>query len=181
MSNKKTSLPKLKPDPKGKPEVKAKVESNNSMPSFGGEANSEYLKMFYPRPEVDMKWLYEMNLNVQGLSMKAELVMEVIEIANKQVKIRTLIGEQSVESEVSIDAFSPVPTPTGNNDKTGYIFEGNEDISVPAGDFRGCVKLSTSGEGGKIYLWLYKGTGPVKFSISANGVPADLLLKEFKN
>ncbi len=172
MSTKKNNLPKPKPKP---------VTNSDAMPSIGGDASSEYLKMFYPKPEKDMKWSYLMLVNIQGIKVNAELTMEVIEIENKKVKIRTIMGDQSFDSETSVDAFSPLPTPSSGANKSGFIFEGNEDISVPSGDFRGCVKLSTFSEGVKTYIWLYKGTGPVKFSITLNGLPADLLLSEFKN
>lgn len=169
-NNKKGNLPKPK-----------QQQDSGAMPSIGNDASSEYLKMFYPRPEADMRWVYTMLINIQGISVNGELSMEVVEVADKKVKIRTIMGDQNIDSEMSIDSFSPIPMTSANTAKTGYIFEGHEDIIVPAGEFRGSVKLSTNAEGGKTYLWLHKGTGPVKFSVVAQGVPADLLLKEFKN
>lgn len=169
MSNKKINIPRQKPE-------------SNAMPSIGEDANAEYLKMFYPKPEQGMKWTYLMSINIQGMALNAELVMEVTEVKNKKVIIKTTMGDQSFDSETSVDTFSPIPSTGGSGVvKSGYTFEGHEDTQAPAGDFKGCSKLSSVSEGNKAYLWLHKGTGPVRFLVTANGVPADLILKEFKN
>lgn len=170
MSNKKINIPRQKPE-------------SNAMPSIGEEANAEYLKMFYPKPEQGMKWTYSMSINIQGMALNAELIMEVIEVKNKKVIIKTTMGDQSFDSETSVDAFSPIPSASGGAGvvKSGYTFEGYEDIITSVGEFKGCSKLSSVNEGNKSYLWLHKGTGPVRFLITSNGVPADLVLSEFKN
>ena len=148
-------------------------------PSLGSEVDQEYLKSFYPKPTKDMKWIYTMSINIQGINFQAELIMEIAEITNNNVKIRTKMGDQVVENVITLDSFAPLPSHNQNNNATGFIYESYEDVNVPYGQFKDTVKLSTDSEEGRTYLWLSKEVGPVKFGIKSGGVPATLELKEF--
>mgnify|MGYP001616362541 CR=1 FL=1 len=150
-----------------------------AIPSIGAEVDQKFLKSFYPKPTKEMKWVYSMKINIQGIDINAELIMEVISLEGDNVKIRTRMGEQSFENTVSLDAFAPVPSHSKENNSTGFRYDGYEDIKVPYGSFSDVAKLSTNGPDGQSYLWLAPEVGPLKFGIKAGGIPATLELKEF--
>jgi hypothetical protein len=150
------------------------------IPSIGAEVDQKFLKSFYPKPTKEMKWVYSMKLNIYGIDVNGELVMEVISIDGENVKIKTRMGEQSFENTVTLDNFAPVPSNSAENNATGFRYDGFEDIKVPYGSFPDAVKLSTSAAEDRSYLWLAPEVGPLKFGIKAGGVPATLELKEFK-
>jgi hypothetical protein len=157
------------------------MKQNNKMKfDIGNEINSDYLKLFYPEPKVNMTWIYTLKFDFQGIDVKAQLKMEVFSIENKNVKIRVSIGNNSFEESIPIDEFSPIPSTEGlNTSKTGFIYEGKEEIKVPFGNYTDAVKISTLGKDGKYYLWLVNGIGPIKFEIKSLGVPAYLELENF--
>jgi hypothetical protein len=161
----------------------SKKENQNNpapVPVLGSEVDQKYLQSFYPKPEKDMKWVYSMIINVQGINVQAELIMEITEIKGKNVTIKTIMGTQCFENVTSLDAFAPVPNgPGANKNLSGFIFENLEDLIVPMDEFKNAAKLSTKSNQGKAYLWLVSGIGPVKFGINTGGIPASLELKEF--
>lgn len=175
---KKEPMPKkINTNPKDKmPKI---INEKGNVPSMGSEVDQNYLKSFYPKPTSTMKWVYTMFINIQGLNLQAELTMEVVEIKGDDVKIKTVMGNQSFDSTVNINAFAPIPNNAdGKKDSTGFRFETNETITVPAGTFE-TVRLAADSKSSGSFLWLSNGIGPVKFGISHSGVPATLELKEF--
>lgn len=155
---------------------KKKSPSKNS----GNEVDENYLKSFYPKPEKGMKWIYAMNINLQGMTLQGEMTMEVVDIVGEEVKIKISVGDQSHEEKVNINSFAPVPNGSGSKPgSTGYMYESQESLNLPFKSLE-AVKLSTGSSEGKSYLWLSQGLGPVKFGISQGGIPANLELKSFK-
>ena len=160
--------------------IKKKDSNRNVNPEIGSEVDQKYLQSFYPKPEKDMKWVFSMGINIQGINVHAELIMEITEINGNNVKIKTTLGTQSFESTTSLDTFAPVPSGSGaNKNSSGYIYESTEDLTVPFNEFKGIAKLSTPTNEGRAHLWLAPGIGPVKFGIISAGIPATLELKEF--
>lgn len=149
---------------------------------IGSQINSDYLKLFYPEPKKDMAWIYSLKFNFQGIDVKAQLKMEIYSIENKNVNLKVSIGNNSFENSIPIDDFSPIPSTDGlKSSKTGFIFEGKEEVTVPSGNYTDAIKISTIGKDGKYYLWLVKNIGPVKFGVINSGVPAHLELESFSS
>lgn len=143
------------------------------------EVDLNYLKAFYPKPQKGMKWVYAMSINIQGMNIQGEMIMEVLDIVGEDVKIAVSIADQKHEESLNINSFAPVPNASsGKKDSTGYIYEGQENLSLPYKSLE-ATKLSTMSQEGRSYLWLSHGLGPVKFGISQSGIPAVLELKNF--
>lgn len=183
MTNKqphKKPLPMIPPKGTVKPKGEANIVTSKSF-SRGNEVDENYLRKFYPKPEKDMKWIYSMNINIQGMSIQGELVMEIKDIVEDKVRFSVAMGDQVTEEETSINTFSPVPNlQGGQGNSTGYIFEEKEDLNLPIGLLKDTIKLSTATKEGLSFLWLNEGMGAVKFGINVSGIPAHIELKEFK-
>jgi hypothetical protein len=88
------------------------------------------------------------------------------------------IGQKNVIS--SIEAFtSSDGTKSTNTTSWEVTLLGVEDITVPAGKFTDCLKLSlkTSGKVGTNTLWLAYGVGPIKF-VTGSSATNDLYTAE---
>ncbi len=155
---------------------KGSTDEKGKKKSIGSEVDQNYLKSFYPTPTINMKWVFAMFLNVQGLSVQAELTMEVIDIQGDNVKIKTVMGDQSFENTVDINSFAPLPS---SGKSSGFRFETIESIKVPYGTFDTARIIVEGKQGKSSFLWLSEGLGPIKFGITENGIPATLELKEF--
>lgn len=155
------------------------AKKKNVSSQSGSEVDENYLKSFYPKPVKGMKWVYAMSINLQGMSLQGEMIMEVSDIIGEEVKVKISVGQQSHEEKVNINSFAPVPNSSGSKPgSTGYIYESQENLNLPYKSLD-TVKLSTGNSEGKTYLWLSQGLGPVKFGISQGGIPANLELKSF--
>lgn len=157
----------------------SKPTNSANKATTGKEVDLNYLKSFYPKPEKGMKWVYAMTINIQGMSVQAEMIMEVTNIIGEEVKLKVTLGDQSHEESMNINSFAPVPNATGGKaDSTGYMYEGHETLNLPYKTLDSS-KLSTMSKEGRAYLWLSQGLGPVKFGMSHAGIPASLELKSF--
>lgn len=157
-----------------------KNESSLNPPEVGKEVDEKFLKSFYPAPKQGMKWVFTMNINVQGITMQAELIMEVTEINGENVKIKTSMGNQNFENITNLSSFSPLPAAQpGKTTSSGFRYVTSEDLVVPFKNFSNIPKLLAGSRDSNAFLWLAPGIGPVKFGISAGGIPASLELKEF--
>ncbi len=152
--------------------------SQVSSQTNGNEVDANYLKSFYPKPSKGMKWIYAMTINIQGMSVQGEMIMEVFDIVGEDVKIKISVGDQSHEESININSFAPVPNASSKKDSTGYMYESQETLNLPYKSVDS-VKLSTVNSDGLSYLWLSQGLGPVKFGLSHAGIPANLELKSF--
>lgn len=172
------------------PKVPQKVAKQQSTPatkpvskpvqiSNPNEVDENFLRAFYPQPEKGMKWVYVMTINIQGMTLNGEMIMEVYDIIDEKVKIRISMGDQVMEEETSIKTFSPVPNVGGNQSGTGYTYEMRETLSLPYGEVKNAARLASSTKDGPSSLWLADGLGPVKFGINSGGIPANLELREF--
>lgn len=150
--------------------------SQNSNPN---EVDENFLRAFYPTPEKGMKWVYTMTINIQGMTLNGEMIMEVYDIVDEKVKLRITMGDQKLEEETSIKTFAPVPNAGGSQQNTGYVYDLRENLNLPYGEVKNTARLSGSSKDGPVSLWLAEGLGPVKFGINSGGIPADLELREF--
>ncbi|RYX88739.1 hypothetical protein EON78_07480 [bacterium] len=147
------------------------------------EVTKSYVESLDPPYTVGMKYTYAVS-NSATPNLAPEISStEVLEVIDDSIKVRLTSSTRGTEERAGkiADFSSGLP-------ETGIISEGTEDITVPAGEYKGAIKVScfvSMGEEGspktKTTIWLVKDIGAIKrVDILPNTNIITTELKEFK-
>ena len=153
----------------------AKIE----VPAIGTPMTAELWESYMPKYKAGMVITY-VSVSTHGdtIDEPVEATKEYLKVEDSVISYRSTIGSTSVEA-----TMSAITKPESN---LNLKSEGPEDVTVPAGTFKGAAKFSgpNGGIGSTITYWLVPGKGYVKVftSNATNGTTASWTneLKVFK-
>ncbi len=138
---------------------------------------NDFFKPYFPPAKVGMKFTYKSTSVLTRASdhksqeSTSEVSTEIIEITGNKFKIKVINGDKVQEQTVTIDSYvASVPVNTNPALKLTTKYEGNETVTVPAGEFKDAAKVTTTieptslNDKGKSVstAWYVKGIGTVK-------------------
>lgn len=159
-----------------------------SMPAVGQAVPADTLKQLMPKYDKGTKWTYA-TTTTGASSAATEMTQEVTEVNGDKVTLKVTSGSSSNTATIDLTQGNPMAgfgsTPTG-----GYVSAGNEDVKVPAGEYKGAAKLTVTPAAGsssattKVTMWLAKDVGMVKATSETTSGSTTLTttieLKEYK-
>lgn len=155
------------------------VGTGGQVPAVGTPMTAELWESYMPKYKAGMIITY-VNATTHGDQVEppVEATKEYLKVENGVISYRSTIGDTTVEATVSA-----ITKPESN---LNLKSEGPEDVTVPAGTFKGAAKFSgpNAGPNSTITYWMVPGKGYVKVRSSAetNGTLATWTseLKTFK-
>lgn len=146
--------------------------------------DKKYVESFDPTYKVGMKYTYSVSSS-NSINEAPEISStEILEVNGDLIKVRLISSTRGSQEKTGKIAEFDSGLP-----ENGIISEGAEDVTVPAGQYNGAVKIScfvsTGPEGSpktKSTIWLVKDIGAVKrVDILPDASILTTELKEFKS
>lgn len=135
--------------------------TTSSIPVTGNkDLSKEYIESFDPPLKVGQKYTYIVTNSKDGSTDESST--EILDIQSSSIKVRFSSQKTGIVEKVgSLEEFSD------DLPDTGILNEGNEDIKVPAGEYKGALKISypgaySNGTRSKVTVWLVKDIGAIK-------------------
>ncbi len=129
--------------------------STNEIKS-GTKFQIQYIKDFYPKPKIGMKYVY-LSSEKKGLAQVLNrLEYTVSEINSNNLKLKSLVNSKD-EKTIDLDLNNPPLLP-----KTDYLYEGKEFLTVIAGSYL-TTRFSYLINNDRYDLWISDDVGIIKY------------------
>ena len=144
------------------------------IPGFGTAStiDNSFWQSNMPTYKVGMAWTYNTDVQVTGLpDVTSTYTREVTEADASGTKVKTTIAGVSSTEDLTPQTMMSFGGLSGAPDLSvqtsdSIVSAGNEDVTVPAGTYKGATKLNVSassvGAGSNVTVWVAKGVGIVK-------------------
>lgn len=153
----------------------ATVTAEAGDPQIGTQVEAKSILDLYPQLLAGMKYVYLAVEKKGAVAKSTRVEAEVLETDADKAKVRLTIGGAN-STTVDINRANPPVLPSG-----GLVFEGREQIGVPAGSFN-ARKYSYSANGSTFNVWAQQDVGVLRtLEQKANGDTVDNQLQSFSH